>query len=119
MERKFKPEDFMAILDCIEDAVVKLDEQGNYIAMNRAAENTFRRLGQDPQQMTGKPVWELFREVGPIVERELRQALTDHVSIRFEFLYPGDKHWYEIQGYPSTPGVMLVFRDITNKKSAA
>jgi PAS domain S-box-containing protein len=119
VERKFKPEDFMAILDCIEDAVVKLDEQGNYIAMNRAAENTFRQLGQDPQQMIEKPVWELFREVSSIVERELRQALVDHVSARFEFLYPGDKHWYEIQGYPSTPGAMLVFRDITNKKSAA
>jgi hypothetical protein len=27
----------MAILDCIEDAVVKLDEQGNSIAMNRGS----------------------------------------------------------------------------------
>jgi PAS domain S-box-containing protein len=119
MERKFKPDDLMAILDSIEDAVVKLDGQASYIAMNRAAADTFRRLGQDPQNMVGKSVWALFPEVkGTIVERELRQALEDHVSIKFEFLYPGDKHWYEIQGYPSTPGVILVFRDITDRKTA-
>ena len=117
MESPFRKDDLMAILDGIEDAVVKLDGQSNYLAMNKAAADTFRRLGQDPQTMIGKSVWELFPDVkGSIVERELRKALEDHASIKFEFLYPGDKRWYEIQGYPSQPGAILVFRDITDRK---
>ena len=73
--------------------------------MNKAAADTFRRLGQDPQTMIGKSVWELFPEVrGTVVERELRKALEDHASIKFEFLYPGDRRSYEIQGYPLARG---------------
>ena len=110
----------MAILDGIEDAVVKLDGQSKYVAMNKAAADTFRRLGQDPQIMIGKSVWEVFPDVkDTIVERELRKALEDHTSIKFEFLYPGDERWYEIQGYPSSPGVILVFRDITDRKHSS
>jgi PAS domain S-box-containing protein len=119
MESPFRKDDLMAILDGIEDAVVKLDGEAKYVAMNRAAADTFRRLGQDPQKMVGKSVWEMFPEVkGTIVERELRKALDDHASIKFEFLYPGDQRWYEIQGYPSQPGVILVFRDITRRERA-
>jgi hypothetical protein len=63
-------------------------------------------------------MWELFPDLkGTIVERQLRLALQDEVSIKFEFLYPGDQHQYEIQGYPSLPDVILVFRDITGRKS--
>jgi PAS domain S-box-containing protein len=118
METPFQTKDLMAIIDGIEDAVVKLDGYAKYVAMNRAAADTFRRLGQDPEDMIGKTVWEVFPEVkGTIVERELRKALEDHASIKFEFLYPGDKRWYEIQGYPSQPGAILVFRDITGRKT--
>jgi|SRR5689334_9192313 len=119
MESPFRKDDLMAILDGIEDAVVKLDGQAKYVAMNRSAADTFRRLGQDPLDMIGKTVWELFPDVqGTIVERELRKALEDHTSIKFEFLYPGDERWYEIQGYPSQPGAILVFRNITDRKTS-
>jgi PAS domain S-box-containing protein len=120
MESPFRKDDLMAILDGIEDAVVKLDGQSKYVAMNKAAAGTFRRLGQDPQIMIGKSLWEVFPDVkGTTVEGKLRKALEDHASIKFEFLYPGDKRWYEIQGYPSSPGVILVFRDITDRKNSS
>jgi PAS domain-containing protein len=54
MKTTFHQDDLMAILDSIADAVVKLDDQANYIAMNRAAADIFRRLGRDPQGMIGK-----------------------------------------------------------------
>jgi PAS domain S-box-containing protein len=120
MESPFGKDDLMAMLDSVEDAVVKLDGSAKYVAMNKAAADIFRRLGQDPEAMIGKSVWELFPDVkGTIVERELHKALEDHTSIKFEFLYPGDQHWYDIQGYPSHPGVILVFRDITGRKNAS
>jgi PAS domain S-box-containing protein len=110
----------MTILDGIEDAVVKLDGHANCVAMNQAAADTIRRLGQDPQRMIGKSVWELVPEVrGTVVERQLRQTLEDDASIKFEFLHPGDQRSYETQGYPSSPGAILVFRDITDRKAAS
>jgi hypothetical protein len=63
MEISLEKDDLMSMLDSIEDAVVKLDGDGKYVAMNRAAADVFRRLGKDPQGMIGKSVWELFPDV--------------------------------------------------------
>jgi PAS domain S-box-containing protein len=120
MDTPFKNDDLMAMLDSVEDAVIKLDGEAKYVAMNRAAVDIFRRLGKDAQRMIGKSVWEVFPDVkGSLFERQLGAALKDHVAIKFEFLYPRDQHRYEIQGYPSQPGVILVFRDITGRESAS
>jgi PAS domain S-box-containing protein len=118
MKSAFQRDDLMAILDGIDDAVVKLDGQGNFAAMNQAAANIYQRLDLDPQQMKGKSVWELFPEPkGTLVERELRQVIEDHVQVCYKFYYPKDQRWYETKGYPASPGAILVFGDITHKKS--
>ena len=118
MERAFQPDDLMAILDGIDDAVVKLDGQAHFLAMNQAAADIYQRLGLDPLTMKGKSVWEVFPELqGTLVEKELRQVLEDHVQVSYEFYYPKDQHWYETKGYPASPGAILVFRDITAKKT--
>ena len=118
MKNTFQSADYlMAILDDISDAVVKLDGKANYVEMNKEAEETFQRLGKDPQSMIGKSVWEVYPEVkGTVVERDILRALEDEVWINYEFFYPGDQHWYQTNGYPSSPGVILVFRDITDRK---
>jgi PAS domain S-box-containing protein len=108
----------MAILDGIDDAVVKLDGQAHFLAMNQAAADIYQRLELDPLTMKGKSVWEVFPELqGTLVEKELRQVLEDHVQVSYEFYYPKDQHWYETKGYPASPGAILVFRDITAKKT--
>ena len=118
MQRAFQPDDLMAILDGIDDAVVKLDGQAHFLAMNQAAADIYQRLGLDPLTMKGKFVWEVFPELqGTLVEKELRQVLEDHVQVNYQFYYPKDQHWYETTGYPASPGAILVFRDITAKKT--
>jgi PAS domain S-box-containing protein len=118
MKKTFQSEDLMVVLDGISDAVVKLDGKANYVAMNKAAEDTFQRLGKDPRSMIGKSVWEMFPEVkGTLVERNILRALEDDASIKYEYYYSIDQRWYETQGYPSSPGVILVFRDITDRKA--
>ena len=108
----------MAVLDSIDDAVVKLNAQAQFVAMNQAATTIYRRLGLDPQEMKGKSVWDVFPDwKGTIVERELQSMIEDHKQISFEFYYPRDQHWYETKGYSVPPGAVLIFRDITDKKS--
>jgi PAS domain S-box-containing protein len=120
MKTAFEPDDLMTILDGIDDAVVKLDGQGNFAAMNQAAASFYQRLGLDPQHIKGKSVWKVFPELkGTVVERELRQVIEEHTQVSYEFYYPKDQHWYETKGYPASPGAILVFRDITQKKTAS
>ena len=109
----------MAILDGVGDAVVKLDGQAKFAAMNQAAAAIYQRLGLNFfNDMKGKSVWEVFPELkGTVVERELRHVIEDHRQVSYEFFYPKDQHWYETKGYPASPGAILVFRDITDKKA--
>jgi PAS domain S-box-containing protein len=119
MKSSFQPDDLMAILDGIDDAVVKLDGQAHFAAINQAAADIYKRIGLDfLQDMKGKSIWEVFPDLkGTIVERELRQVIEDHVQVSYEFHYPKDRHWYEGKGYPVSPGAILVFRDITARKT--
>ena len=118
MKSAFERDDLMTILDGIDDAVVKLDGQATFIAINQVAANVYHRLGLDPQLMKGKSVWEVFPELkGTVVERELRQVIEEHMQVSYEFYYPKDQHWYATKGYPASPGAILVFRDITAKRA--
>jgi len=120
MQRAFQPDDLMVILDGIDDAVVKLDGQANFAAMNKAAAEIYQQLGLTFDNMKGKSIWELFPELkGTLVERELRAVIQDHMQVNFEFYSAKDQHWYETKGYPASPGAILVFRDITTKKAAS
>ena len=120
MKSSFQPDDLMAILDGIADAVIKLDANAHLAAMNKAAADTYQRFGLDPPTMKGKSFWELFPELkGTVVEREIRRAIEDHVQVSYEFYYPKDQHWYETKGYPASPGAILIFRDITARKTAS
>jgi PAS domain S-box-containing protein len=108
----------MVILDGIEDAVVKLDEHANFAAMNQAAADLYQRLGLSFQTMKGKSIWELVPALkGTTVERQLRSVIEDHLQVSFEFYYPQNQRWYEIRGYPAAPGAILIFHDITHKKT--
>jgi PAS domain-containing protein len=113
-----KTTDLMASLEGISDAVVRLDGQGKCMTMNQAAQVIVRRLGRDPVKMIGQSVWALFPALrGTIADQRLRHALDDQRPIRYEFYSPADQRWYDTQGFPSSPGIVLVFRDTTRSKT--
>ena len=107
----------MTILESVNDGVIKLDREANYLALNRAASEVFKQLGRDPEQVIGKCVWKVFPEAaGTVVEHELKKALTEFVSTSYEFYLAPANRWYETSVYPSKDGAILVFRDITERK---
>ena len=111
-----KTADLMTTLENIADAVVRLDGQGKCMTMNQAAEQIFRRLGHDPAKTIGQSVWELFPDLrGTVAEQKLRHALDDQRPIQHELYSPNEQRWYESQAFPSSPGVVLIFRDITER----
>ena len=113
-----KTADLMTTLEGISDAVVRLDGQGKCITMNQAAELIVRRLGRDPEKMIGQSVWVLFPGLrGTVADQRLRHALDDQRPIQYELYSPDDQRWYNAQGFPSSPGVVLIFRDTTQFKT--
>ena len=111
--------DLMRLLRSVSDPVVRLDVQGKYMSMNSAAERIFIRLGHDPITVIGRAVWDVFSELkGTPTQNDLRRALQDDVPISYEFYYAAEQRWYEVRTFPSSPGAVLVFRDITEHKMA-
>jgi PAS domain S-box-containing protein len=113
-----KTADLMTTLESISDAVVRLDGEGKCMTMNQAAEQIVRRLGRDPGKMVGQSVWALFPDLkGTVAEQRLRLALDDERPIQYELYSPADQRWYDAQAFPSSPGVVLVFKDTTQLKA--
>lgn len=110
--------DLMHLLDSVSDPVVRLDGKGKYMSMNAAAQQIFIRLGHDPIMVIGRVVWDVFPELkGTMAQNELRRALEDDVPFLYEFYHAADQRWYQAQGFPSSPGAVLVLRDITERKT--
>jgi hypothetical protein len=88
------------------------------MTMNAAAQVIVRRLGGDPRTMIGQSVWVLFPGLrGTVADQRLRHALDDQRPIQYELYSPADQRWYAIQGYPSSPGIVLVFRETTRSNA--
>ena len=111
-------DDLLAILEGVSDGVVSLDRDAKYLSINKAGAEIIRQLGRNPDDLIGVSVWDAFPDVrGTVVEREIKRSLESGVRIEYEFLYPPNQHLYQVQGYPSPEGVILVFRDLTSREN--
>ncbi|MEG4842194.1 PAS domain S-box protein [Microcoleus sp. B9-D4] len=105
------------ILESITDAFVAFDREWRYTYVNQAAAQI---LHKTPEYLLGKHVWnEVFPElVGAIPYRELHRAMTEQVPVSWEEFGESVQRWIEANAYPSTAGVAVYFRDITERKQA-
>ncbi len=105
------------ILESMTDAFYTLDQNFNFTYINQEAQ---RVLYKSQEQLLGKSIWSEFSPlVGTEFERQFRQTLAEQIATRFEYYYPPFARWYEISVYPSTHGLSIYFRDVTDSKLAA
>ncbi len=106
------------IWESMTDAYVTLDCDWRIVYVNSAAEQIFHRLtGLNPDQFLGRTHWEIFPwSVGTITEFEYRRAMAQQSAVHFEFHYEPTDSWFEIHGYPSSVGLGIYFRDISDRK---
>jgi PAS domain S-box-containing protein len=103
------------ILESMSDAFMALDREWRYTYVNGAAE---RRVRLRREEMLGRTIWDVFPQQSAQVESELRRAMEEGVTVRFEiYLAPVDT-WFEVTVYPSADGITLYSRDITKRKRA-
>ncbi|WP_318345787.1 PAS domain S-box protein [Flagellimonas baculiformis] len=104
------------ILGSISDAFYAVDKHWNLTFFNKEAENLLRKRSEE---VLGKNLWELFPPaVGSKLETVFKRVANKGRAESFEYLYPGNGSWYEINTYPSNGGISVYFKNIDERKKA-
>lgn len=104
------------ILESISDAFILLDHEWRYTQVNSTAEKI---MGVPAGALIGKVHWEEHpATLGTPVETQYRKAVAEGVPVHFENHYAPWDLWFDIRAYPSSEGLAVYFRDITERKRA-
>ncbi len=103
------------ILDATVDAIAAVDRNWNFTYFNRPA----MRLLATKGDLIGRNLWQEFSAEtdGRSYETNLRRTMDEGVITEFEEFYAQPKDlWLSIQARPSNDGIVLFFRDITERR---
>ncbi|MDB5406765.1 MAG: hypothetical protein JWL84_1677, partial [Rhodospirillales bacterium] len=117
-EAKERAEDAAArittVFESTTDSVLIVDRDWRITYLNERAKAQVAE-GRD---LVGMDLWRAFPEAGESeVYRRYRAAL-DQGPASFETFSPRRNAWYAINAFPSSPGIAVYFRDITEHKHA-
>ncbi len=102
------------ILERISDAFIALDKKDCFTYVNRKAGEIFQR---NPDEMKGLNIWKEFpRGVGHAFQQACEKAMREQQYVYLEDYYISYDKWFESHIYPSTEGLSVFFRDITDRK---
>ncbi|WP_290795812.1 PAS domain S-box protein [Flavihumibacter sp. UBA7668] len=105
------------ILESISDAFYALDNNWNFTYFNKEAENLLLKRADE---VLGKNIWELFpASVHTPIRKIYQKVARTKKKESFEYYFPGDGKWYEINAYPSNGGISAYFKNIDERKMAA
>lgn len=105
------------ILGSISDAFYAVDADWRFTYFNKEAE---RLLMKSEAEVLGKNMWDIFPAAKETqMESYYKEALETNEPRSFEFLFPADNCWYEINAYPSKGGLSVYFKNIDERKKAA
>ena len=108
---------YRALADSITDILFEMDQSLRYIHWNKASESL---TGIQAENAIGKSMQEIFgeSEEQARIQKIYEDVLTTHQPRSFEtelFLLK-EKRLFEINAYPSTRGVSVVAKDVTDRK---
>jgi PAS domain S-box-containing protein len=105
------------VLNSITDGLAVLDKNWRYTYFS---EQGARIIGMRREQLLGECVWEMFPHAqGTKFYAEYHRAAETGQSVHFEEFYPEPLNsWLECHCYPSSEGLAVYFRDITDRKRA-
>lgn len=113
---KEKNSEIAAILSRVTDGFYGLDTQWRFTFLNTESERYF---GQPSQALLGQVLWDLFPNIKETaLENHLRQAIDEQTTVHFEAVSPFSDHWLDTYIYPSSSGLTVTFRDISEYKYA-
>lgn len=102
------------VFERITDAFMALDKSFYYTYVNKKAYEFSHR---EVSTLIGKNIWKEFPDsVGRPFYKAVYAAMKKQTYIHLEDYYPETGKWFENHIYPSSEGLSIYFRDITDKK---
>lgn len=105
------------ILESITEAFVAFDREWRYTYVNQEAAHLLQKPGEE---LLGKQLWkDVFPQlIGNTFYQEAHRASAEQVPIEYEEFCEVLHRWLEIRVYPSSEGLAVYFRDVTERNSA-
>ncbi len=116
-ELKSSENKYQSLIERVSDAFVSLDNNWNYVYVNKKAGEIF---GRKPESLVGKNIWAEFPEGVdmPFYHAYYRAKETQQYQY-LEDYFPMHEKWFENHIYPSKDGLTSFFKDITEFKKAS
>ncbi|MDB5037748.1 MAG: sensor signal transduction histidine kinase [Bacteriovoracaceae bacterium] len=100
----------------IPDGIFLLDKEWRLLYVNREAERIARKKSTE---IIGQHLWKLYPElIGTRIYSEYSLAMSSGKASRFEDFLPEFNAWFETNLYPSEDGLVVYFRDISERKKS-
>ena len=101
----------ITILESIGDAFFAVDKAWTVTYWNNIAEI---KLQMPRERIMGKNLWEVYADaVSLAFYTQYHKAMNENIDVHFEEYYPALNMWFEVSAYPSSAGLSVYFRDIT------
>ena len=108
------PAEPRAVLDRISEGVLALDES---LVVTYANERAQTLLDKSRETLVGTGLWDLFPDAEDgIAGEHIERARTDGEPTSYERYNEDSEEWLEVNVYPDTGGLTIVFREITARK---
>lgn len=104
------------ILGSIQDDFYVLDRNWRFVFASRLFTS---KVGKELGDFVGHTIWDMFpKHVGTVFEENLRAAMEKGEVRRFEIPGKYTNAWYRMTAFPSTEGITVLGRDISESKQA-
>jgi len=106
------------VLDAMGDAFYVVDRDWRFLLVNASHE---RLTGKARAETLGHVVWDVFplaADQSSKYRAELQRSLDQQVPVHFLEYYPPLDLWTDTRAYPTTEGLAVFFRDVTEEQKA-
>ena len=109
-------QNFADVLEHISDGFFALDLEWKFLFVNRHA----GKLLQKPVgELLGRSIWDVFPEaIGSVFQIEYEKAVHEYKPVSFEAFYPPIHSWLQISAHPSSSGLAVYFRDVSERRQS-
>ncbi|MDB4996271.1 MAG: Sensor protein [Myxococcaceae bacterium] len=107
---------YRAIVESIDEGVVLLDRDARYLYVNPASE---RILGVKEADILSTPIWDTVAKTLSVALRAAYERVLGGEEVQVLRNYFARGHWYEVCGRPTEEGIVLLFRDVTERTQEA
>lgn len=102
------------LVNSIKDGFLELDREWRFTYINKRAANNGNF---EPEDLVGENIWEKFPHMaGSKFEEVYRKVMDTRLPANFEIKGFIRNRWYEVSVYPSTAGISVFWRDITERR---